>query len=308
MTTQEQANVAAGGSPLPRIGLIGLGRMGEPICANLVRAGYPVTVNDVRAEREAVALGCGAHWSPAAAGVARDADVLITVLPGPREVGEAMDGGGAVDALRRGATWIDMTSNAPGAAAPIRERAVARGAGVLEAPMGGGVPAAREGTLQLFVGGEAEVFERHRPLLRILGDPARTVRVGGHGAGYTAKLLVNLLWFGQAVATAEALLLGQRAGIDLGTLRTVVGGSEFVRRDLDALFAGDYLPSFGLDRCHEELAAVTALARDHGVPFELSDLVEHTYRRALARFGAVDGELLAVALLEEEAGGRLRTG
>ena len=282
------------------------------MCANLTAAGYPVTVNDVHAECAAVARDRGARWSPSAADAARNADILITVLPGPREVREAMDGGGAVDALPRGATWIDMTSNAPSAAAPIRERAVARGVDVLEAPVGGGIPAAREGTLQLFVGGDAEVFERHRPLLRVLGDPARTVHVGGPGTGYTAKLLVNLLWFGQAVATAEALLLGRRAGIDLGTLRTVLAGSaagsEFVRHDLDALFSGDYLRSFGLDRCHEELAAVTALAREHRVPFDLSEVVERTYRRALDRFGAVDGELLADALLEEEAGERLRPG
>jgi 3-hydroxyisobutyrate dehydrogenase len=197
-------------------------------------------------------------------------------------------------------------------AGPIRGHALARGVHVLEAPVGGGVQAAREGTLKLFAAGDAEVFERCLPLLRVLGDPARIVRIGGPGTGYTAKLLVNLLWFGQAVATAEALLLGQSAGIDLGTLRRALAdsaaGSDFIDRDLDALLAGDYLRSFGLDRVCEELSATTALAREHQVPFELSTLVERTYRRALARFGAVDGELLAVALLEEEAGRPLRAG
>jgi 3-hydroxyisobutyrate dehydrogenase len=154
------------------------------------------------------------------------------------------------------------------------------------------------------------LFERCRPLLEVLGDPARIVHVGGPGTGYTAKLLVNLLWFGQAVATAEALLLGQSAGIELGTLRRALAdsaaGSAFIDRDLDALLAGDYLRSFGLDRVCEELSAITELAREHQVPFELSDLVEGTYHRALTRFGAVDGELLGVALLEEEAGRLLR--
>ena len=126
--------------------------------------------------------------------------------------------------------------------------------------------------------------------------------VGGHGAGYTAKLLVNLLWFGQAVATAEALLLGQRAGIDLRVLEQVLAGSSaastFICRDLGAVFHGDYLTSFGLDRICEELETVNALARDHQVPFELSDVVYQTYRRALARYGPVDGELLAAARLD----------
>jgi 3-hydroxyisobutyrate dehydrogenase len=299
------------GRLLPRVGFVGIGRMGGPMCANLVRAGYPVLANDLRAAGEAVARACGASWSPTTADVARNADVLITMLPGPQEVREAMlETGRAIDAMPAGTTWIDMTSNSPIAAGPIRERALARGLQVLEAPVGGGVRAAREGTLKLFVGGDTKVLERCRPLLQVLGDPARIVHVGGPGTGYTAKLLVNLLWFGQAVATAEALLLGQSAGIDLGTLRRALAdsaaGSDFIDRDLDALLAGDYLTSFGLDRVCEELTTTTALAREHQVPFELSTLVERTYRRALARFGAVDGELLAVALLEEEAGRPLR--
>jgi 3-hydroxyisobutyrate dehydrogenase len=136
------------------------------------------------------------------------------------------------------------------------------------------------------------------------------VHVGGHGTGYTAKLLVNLLWFGQAVATAEALLLGQRAGIDPAALRHALAGSAaastFTRSDLGLVFRGDYLASFGLDRICEELDAVTALAGEHQVPWELSEVVRRTYRRALDRFGPAEGELLAVGLLEDEAGDKLR--
>jgi 3-hydroxyisobutyrate dehydrogenase len=301
------------GPGAPRIGIVGLGRMGTPMCANLTKAGYPVTANDIRPERREAARACGARWSADARELAMDADVLITVLPGPQEVRDVMLGpGGLVDALSAGAAWIDLTSNAPAVVEPIRDRATARGIDVLEAPVGGGIPAAKAGTLQLFVGGEAKVFGRLLPILETLADPDRISHVGGHGAGYTAKLLVNLLWFGQAVATAEALLLGQRAGIDVRTLQQVIAGSaassDFIRRDLEALFSGNYLRTFGLDRVHEELSAITAMAREAGTPFELGDLVARTYERALTRYGAVDGELLAVALLEEEAGQRLRSG
>ncbi|MCW3063709.1 MAG: garR 1 [Solirubrobacterales bacterium] len=91
-------------------------------------------------------------------------------------------------------------------------------------------------------------------------------------------------------------------------LATSAAGTDFIRRDLDALLDGDYLRSFGLDRCYEELATVTGIARELDVPFALSETVEEIHRRALERFGPVDGELLAVALLEEEAGARLRHG
>jgi 3-hydroxyisobutyrate dehydrogenase len=137
------------------------------------------------------------------------------------------------------------------------------------------------------------------------------MHVGGLGAGYTAKLLVNLIWFGQALATAEALLIGQAAGIDPGVLRAVLAGSAaestFVRRDLGHLLRGDYLPSFSLDRICGELDAVMALGDEFQVPHELSAQVSGMYQRALSRFGATKGELLAVALLEEEAGQRVRS-
>ena len=300
---------AARGLESARIGFVGLGRMGAPMCANLVRAGFQVGATDIRPEASSSTGGAG--WFSTAAELAPGVDALITMLPGPQEVVAAMTGpDGALTALPRGSVWIDMTSNSPATVAPVRERALARGVEVLEAPVGGGPPAASAGTLQLFVGGDTEVFRRCRPILDVLGDPQRTVRIGGHGAGYIAKLLVNLLWFGQAVATAEALLLGGRAGIDLTTLRRVLGtsaaSSQFIRRDLDALFAGDYLETFGLDRSCAELTAVTGLARDLDVPFALSGLVHDTYQRALARYGPVDGELSAVALLEEETGLRLR--
>jgi 3-hydroxyisobutyrate dehydrogenase len=293
------------------IGLVGLGRMGVPVCANLVRAGYRVQAGDRRPEAAALAARCGARWVPQLAQLAAGSDVLITVLPGPGEVREAMLGpGGMAEALRPGTTWIDMTSNSPAAMTGIQQMLLARGVQVLEAPAGGGVEAAEQGDLQLLVGGDAEVLARQRELLEVLGDPGRIVHVGGHGAGYTAKLIINLLWFGQAVATAEALLLGQACGLDLGVLRQTLtrsaADSQFIRHDVDALFAGDYLRGFGLDRCYQELQILTERARDLAVPFQLSETVADIYARAVRRYGAADGELLSIAMLEEQAGSQLR--
>ena len=296
-----------------RIGFIGVGRMGLPMCVNLVQAGYQVTAGDTRAELESAVADFGARWQGTAAAVAADADVLITMLPGPGEVHDVMaEPGGALAALPPSAAWIDMTSSSPAVGRVLAAAARARGIGVLDAPVGGGVQAAQAGMLQLFVGGDNALLERHRPLLEVLADPHRIAHVGDCGAGYLVKLLVNLLWFGQAVATAEALLLGRRAGLDLDVLRQALQGSAassaLIRQDLDALLDGDYLTSFGLDRCCEELAAVTGLAREYETPRELSEVVERTYRLALNRYGSADGELLAVALLEEQAGIRLRHG
>jgi len=287
------------------VGVIGVGRMGLPVCARLAGAGLRVVAADLEPEREQHVRAAGASWDADTERLARQAAVLITVLPGSSELVEAM--GIALRTLQPGAAWIDLTSAAPAAAAELVARAHRRGIECLDAPVGGGVEAAAAGALQLFVGGRREVIERHRTVLELLG---RVEHVGDHGAGYTTKLLVNLLWFGQAVAVGEALLLARRAGIDLEVLRSALGrsaaASEFVRGDLGALLGGDYLESFGIDRCCEELATVVALADELTVPFDVSAAVERTYRAALARYGPIDGELLAVALLEERAGTRLR--
>ena len=287
------------------VGVIGVGRIGLPVCSRLVAAGFDVLAADVRPERESAVHNAGAGWASDVTALVTEAEVLVTVLPGTNELRTAM--AIAIPAARPGTTWIDLTSATPVDGRELVASAHERRVECLDAPVGGGVGAATAGTLQLFVGGEQSTVERHRELLESLG---RVEHVGGHGAGYTTKLLVNLLWFGQAVAVGEALLLARRAGIELEVLRpaldTSAAASEFIRRDLDALLEGDYLESFGLDRCVEELEAVLALADELDVPFDLSAEVARSYRAALARYGPVDGELLAVALLEERAGLRLR--
>ncbi|HUQ56329.1 NAD(P)-dependent oxidoreductase [Lentzea sp.] len=295
--------------PGARITVAGAGRMGLPISRNLAAAGFDVVVTDIRHEVADAVTAAGARWEPTAGAAAARADVLITVLPGIPEVRALMSGPASLlEALPGGATWLDLTSSSPLVMRAIQEDARSRGVAVLEAPMGGGPDAAATGTLQLFAGGDAATFRRLLPLLEVIADRVRLV--GGSGLGYTAKLMVNLLWFGQAVATAEAVLLGQAAGLDAEASRVLLAdsaaGSEFLRHDLKRVFGGDYLPLFGLDRCVEELEAVTELFRDRGVPSELSEVVTRVHGQALERFGPVDGELMAVALLEERAGSLLR--
>ncbi|MGY5058522.1 NAD(P)-dependent oxidoreductase [Streptomyces sp. 900105755] len=294
---------------LSRVALVGVGRMGTPLCGRFVTAGHVVTAFDLRPEREEAVRSLGADWASSVTAAAAGADVLVTVVPGPDEAEAALQDA-VFSVLASGAVWIDMTSNAPAVAEVLRERARAHGVDVLEAPLGGSPDDAEQGRLRLFVGGSPEVLDRYRPLLEAVTTSDRISHMGGPGTGYTTKLLINLLWFGQAAATAEALLLGRRAGIDLGVLRDTLAdsaaGSDFIRRDLSALFAGNYLPSYGLDRIRDQLEVITGEARDLGTPHAIADAVLRLHRRALERFGPANGELLAVALLEEAAGTLLR--
>jgi 3-hydroxyisobutyrate dehydrogenase len=289
------------------VGVIGIGRMGLPVCANLVLAGHGVLVYDLRPELAEVARDKGAVWVADVRELASQVDVLLTVLPGPGELRDAMTL--AAPGLRSGCAWIDLTTATPATVADFRDELGVRGVDCLEATMGSGAGEETAGSLLLFVGGSALAVERHRALLEVLGT---INHVGQAGAGYVVKLIVNLLWFGQAVASAEAMLLARRAGLDLEVLRDTLvasaASSRFISRDLDAVLDGDYLAGFGLDRCCEELDEIAEIADGLGVPFELSSQVRETYARALERFGAVDGQLLPVAMLEQESGIDLRRG
>lgn len=281
--------------------------MGLPVCERLVAAGWEVAATDARPELEAAVCAVGARWVGDVAGLVDQTDVMLTVLPGTADLEAVM--AEAMARLRPGMGWIDMTSGDPRPARALVREAALRGVEALDAALGGGVPAARSGTVQLFVGGERAAVERHRPLLEIIGH---VEHVGGPGAGRLVKLIVNLLWFGQSLAVTEALLVARRSGLDLGVVSDVLGrsaaASEFVAGDLPGLLTGDYRDSFGLDRCCDQIDAIAAIAQELGVPFELSDAVRRAYEAALARYGPVDGELRAVALLEERAGIELRGG
>jgi 3-hydroxyisobutyrate dehydrogenase-like beta-hydroxyacid dehydrogenase len=294
------------------IGLLGMGRMGAPICRRLVAADFSVTVHDPAEGARLAATAGGADWADSAPAVAVDADILLTVLPGPKELEAAMLApDGALWSMRRGSTWLDFTSGDPRVSQRIAAAARQREIRSVGAPMGGGPADAAAGRLNFFADGPPADLEAIRPILEQLSEPDGIQWVGSEpGHGQVAKLLANLLWFGQAAAVSESLLLGQARGLDILTLRDTLsksaGGSRFIDDSTDALFRGDYLESFALRRCVEELETVTELAEDTGTPFEISTHVTALYQEALSEFGDADGELLVAKLLEARAGHLLR--
>jgi 3-hydroxyisobutyrate dehydrogenase len=291
------------------IGVVGVGRIGAPLVARLVTAGYEVVATDLRPERRYEAERNGAVWAVDASQAAAMSSVLLTVLPGTPELRELMLGSGQLIAhMHAGTTWIDLTSASFDFGQESARATQMRGVAYLDAPIGGGVPAMREGAATLYVGGDGDLLAASVPVLRSF---ATTIHhVGGPGLGYLTKLLINLLWFGHATLTTEALLLAQRHGQPPDRLREVLlgsaGDSAFITDYLPALLDGDYLRDFGLDRCVEELDSVEHSAKQAGTPHPLTAAIADLHRQALRHYGAVDGELMAAALLEERAGSRLR--
>jgi 3-hydroxyisobutyrate dehydrogenase len=295
-----------------KVGFVGLGHMGAPMSRHILAAGHDLAVHDLHRPAAAALEAAGATWAASPREAAAGRDVAVTMLPAPRDVEEVLLGpAGLLGGLQPGAIWIDMSTSVPAVADRVRAVAEPRGIEVLDAPVSGMASGAEAGTLQIFVGGGAGTYTRARPLLEAMGDARRIVHVGPHGAGYTVKLMINLLWFAQLTATAEVLAVGAAAGVDLATLRRCLlaspAASVFLERDvLPVLHHGDYDESFALALACKDLGLAIDLARDVGVPAEVSALVEQIYRRARAQYGDGGGEMLPIKLLEDLTGAPLR--
>ena len=296
-----------------KVGFIGLGNMGEPMSRNVLAAGHELVVHDTRREAAAGLEAVGATWAASPREAAADREVVITMLPAPAYVELVLLGrDGLLSGLAEGSVWMDMSTSIPAVAHRVRaEIGPDQRIDVLDAPVSGMAAGAKAGTLQIFVGGPETAYHRVRPLLEAMGDPERILYVGGHGAGYTVKLMINLLWFAHLVATAEVLAVGTQAGVDLATLRRCLlaspAASNFLASDvLSVLDRGDYDESFALALACKDLGLAVDLAGQVGVPVELSAVVEQVYRRARAQYGGDGGEMLPVKLYEDLTGTPLR--
>jgi 3-hydroxyisobutyrate dehydrogenase len=299
-------------TPIERVGFIGLGNMGGPMCSHLVRAGFSVTAFDVDAGALERVVAVGARAAGSAVESASGVEVLITMLPAPPQVESVLLGpDGMIAALDPGAVAIDMSTSSVEVGARLVAAARERGVEVLDAPVAGQSIGAQAGTLAIYVGGPDSVFERARPLLEVMGDPARVFHVGPHGAGYTVKLLLNLMWFIESVAVGEVLTVGVRAGVSLQRLHAALAGSPansvFLERDVRmVLDDGDYDEAFPMRLVTKDLGLAVDLAHEVGVPVELTALVEQIHRRVRNLYGDDAGEISAVRLYEDLAGVRLR--
>ena len=294
---------------MTRVGFIGLGRMGGPMCGHVIEAGFDVTAFDIDAAAVDRARAAGARAARSVADCAGEAEILVTSLPGPREVDHVL--GGAIAALVPGALVVEMSTSSLEVGRRALGAARERGIELLDAPVAGQTIGAKAGALAIYVGGSAEAFARALPVLRAIGDPERIFHVGDNGAGYVVKLLLNLTWFMQAVATAEALTVGVKAGVDLERLHAALvnspANSNFLERDVrTVLDVGDYDEGFSMKLVNKDLALAVDLARDAGVPVEMTALVEQIHRRARARYGDEAGEMSAIRLYEDLAGVELR--
>jgi 3-hydroxyisobutyrate dehydrogenase len=294
---------------MTRVAFIGLGHMGSHMCRHLLTAGFSVSAFDLSADALEVAARDGARAASSVTDCVRDAEVLVTSLPGPPQVEAVL--GEALAVMPRGSLAVEMSTSSLDVGRWALSVARERGVALIDAPVAGQTIGAEAATLAIYVGGEGGDFARALPVLSAIGDPTRIFHLGPNGSGYAVKLLLNLIWFEHAVATAEALTMGVRAGVELDKLWTALvsspANSVFMERDVRmVLDDGDYDEGFAMKLVTKDLGLAVGLADDVGVPAEMARLVDVIHQRARGAYGDNAGEMSVVRLYEDAAGVQLR--
>ena len=289
---------------LKRIAFAGIGNMGWPMAANLVKAGFDVTVCDVvpgRAASFASETGAKAAATPAEA--AAGADCVVMIVPTSKQVAEAEEA--MLPSLKPGMLVIDMTSGQPGRTREIAAMLEGHGVPMIDCPVSGGVPRAKSGQLAIMVGGPAAEIDRAEPVLKAMGTSV--YRCGDIGAGQAMKALNNLVSAGGYLIGIEALLIGQRFGLDPTTMVDVLNASSGMNNSTQKKFK-EYVLSrrfdagFGLDLMVKDLSIALEVGRETTTPAPFSALCREMWLAAATTLGpGVDHTALA-KMLEQMTG------
>ena len=259
------------------IGFIGLGIMGKPMAHNLLKAGFPLVVQNRHQEITDEFLAAGARAGTRPRDIAASCDVVITMLPGPTQVEGVLVGpGGIIEGAHAGLVVIDMSTIAPVVASTLAARLAEYGITLLDAPVSGGDAGAMAGTLSIMVGGDEETFKRCMPIFVALGKTI--VHVGASGAGQVVKACNQIVVALVIEAVSEALVLGSKAGVDPAKILQVLGGGLAANRMMElrgaSMLAHDFTPGGRVRFHHKDLGFALEMARRYGVSLPATALVD----------------------------------
>lgn len=286
------------------VGFIGLGLMGKPMALNLLKAGFLLVVHSRSRGPVDALVAAGARAAVSPADVARQVDVVITMLPDSPDVRLVLAGpGGVFSAVRPGTVIIDMSTIAPAAARELSAQASAHDATMLDAPVSGGEIGAINGTLSIMVGGDPAALERVRPILEKMGNPERVIRIGESGAGQVCKACNQIAIGGSLAVVSEVFALARKAGVDPAKVREALLGGFAASRVLEVhgerILTGNYKPGFRAALYHKDMGIALETARAHDVPMPVSAVVQQLVNAMMAAGrGGEDYSALATVLFD----------
>ena len=290
-----------------RVGFIGLGNMGGPMALNLLKAGHTLIVHDIRRAAAAPHLAQGAKWADSPQAVARESELVLTSLPGPKEVeAVALGADGIIHGAVAGTIYADLSTGSPTVMRKLHAAFKATGVHVLDAPVSGGVIGATRGTLQVMVGGEEAIYNEVKDVLTGIG---KVGYMGPIGAGTIAKLVHNMISIATRGLIAEGFTLGVKAGVKPEALLEAIRGASYGQGYMlshmlpDVIFKGDFdTVRFALKLARKDIGLATELAREYDVPMPMAAIAEQNLVEALVR-GWGDKDSLSPWMLQEEAAG-----
>lgn len=289
----------------PTIGFIGTGKMGRPMIANLLAAGYPVIAFNRSEESLKETEAAGARRANSIAEVAGAADTVMTSLTNQQSVRDVYLGdGGLVGSALPGQIFIDTSTNDVALMRDVAAALEARGASFLDAPVSGGVPGAEAGSLTVMVGGNEDVYNSALPVLQVLG--ANIHHLGPVGAGTAVKLVNQLLVGINMAAVAEALIFGASAGADpqkiLDVISSSFGGSRMLDRGAPLIQQRNFAPATPVDLIRKDLGIVLDAASESHLPLNIGKAVLDLFDRTSAE-GMGENDMTAIVVpLENDAG------
>jgi len=293
----------------PRIGFVGIGAMGDPMAACLLKAGFEVTAFDNRPARVAEFVAShGGSAGKSLAELAKASDIVIMILPNSAIVSDVLFGdGGMAPHLRPGTLVIDMTSGVPATTVALSERLAQQQVVLFDAPVSGGVPRAVTGKLTIMAGGNDKDIDAAMPVLKTMGS---VIRTGAIGTGHAMKALNNLVSSGGFLIGIEALLIGSRFGIDPETMVDILNVSTGMNNSTQKKFKQYVLSrkfdsGFALGLMVKDLSIALGIARDQDVNAPFAGLCRDLWAGASAMLGP-QADHTAMALLSEKlAGGEI---
>ncbi|WP_322815170.1 NAD(P)-dependent oxidoreductase [Chloroflexus sp.] len=288
-----------------RIGFIGLGIMGRGMAANILQAGFSLTVWNRTPGRADALVAAGAQLATSPADLAARSDIVISCVSDTPDVEAVLFGPqGVIEGACAGMLVIDMSTISPQGAQQFAARLHDHGIGFLDAPVSGGSEGAARGTLSIMVGGPAPLVERAMPVFQAMGKTI--THVGDYGAGQTVKLVNQILVVGTMLAISEALVFAQASGVDLEkTLEAVSGGaagSWMLSNRGPQVIRRDWRPGFTIDLQQKDLRLVLAAADAVGAPMLATSTVFHLYRTLQQAGLGHEGNHALIKAIERLAG------